>query len=635
MERPQIFGKYVLLERLALGGMAEIFKAKTFSHGGFEHLLVIKRILPHIGENADFVSMFVDEAKISVALQHPNIVRVFDFGKILENYFIAMECVDGKDARNILRKLNRRKEWINEKFAAYIAQEVCKGLHYAHTKTDMSGNPFGIVHRDISPSNVLVSYDGEVKVADFGIAKAERNAYQTRDGMLKGKFEYMSPEQAQGKEIDHRSDLFSVGIILFEMMTQRRLFKSDSEIATLKKIRDGEIPVPRTLKPDISPRLEAICLKALAVDPNERYQSAQAMADDLREFLFPETSDTLQRELRAYMQELFAEEIGEERMRLESGNAIALQLKDRLPSSWDGSNELTMTQAAAKTAVTMVVPWIVAIGLGMLLMFGFALVGVFYVVLYHGPTPTTATGPGGEPTQLAVDGPTGIDVFVTPSAKVSVDGQPKGEGTSVHLEGFAPGKYLVHLEADGFTPVDEPVTVEAGKIVKLATKLEPVAAAPQPDDRAPPAAPTGPPRVDFRSSPTGATVLVDGKEVGRTPMTWNDAGVGKTYAVEMRLDGYSAARGSLKDVKKGPQKYTLSLDPVAAPATLSVVLVGGGWANVYLDGNKLPKTAPLKAFSVSAGKHEVRVENPASGIDQTQTLTFNPGQDTTFRVKSP
>src|SRR5690349_9807815 len=180
--------------------MAEIFKAKTFSHGGFENLLVIKRILSHLGESDEFVEMFIDEAKVSVALQHTNIVRIYDFGKILENYFIAMECVDGKDVRAMLRKLSRKRRFLPIEFAAYLAHEVCKGLDYAHRKTDLHGRPYGIVHRDISPSNILVSYEGDVKIADFGIAKAERNTYNTKDGVLKGKFEYMSPEQASGEK---------------------------------------------------------------------------------------------------------------------------------------------------------------------------------------------------------------------------------------------------------------------------------------------------------------------------------------------------------------------------------------------------------------------------------------------------
>ena len=211
--RPEPFGKYYLVDKIATGGMAEIFKAKTYSHGGFENLMVIKRILSHLGENEDFVEMFIDEAKVSVALQHANITRIYDFGKIVNNYFIAMECVDGKDVRNLLRKLARRREYLPIEFAAYIAHQACRGLAYAHAKRDVDGKPYGIVHRDMSPANILVSYEGDVKIADFGIAKAELNSGTTDAGTLKGKFEYMSPEQARGEDIDGRSDLFSLGIV--------------------------------------------------------------------------------------------------------------------------------------------------------------------------------------------------------------------------------------------------------------------------------------------------------------------------------------------------------------------------------------------------------------------------------------
>ncbi|MEQ1500774.1 MAG: serine/threonine-protein kinase [Myxococcota bacterium] len=574
---PQSFGKYFLVDKIATGGMAEIFKAKTFSHGGFENLLVIKRILPHIGENQDFVGMFVDEARVSVALQHPNIVRVYDFGKILENYFIAMECVDGKDARNILKKLARRKDYLPEKYCAFIAHEVCKGLHYAHTKADLNGNPYGIVHRDISPSNVLVSYEGEVKVADFGIAKAEGNAYQTRDGMLKGKFEYMSPEQAQGKEIDFRSDLFSLGIILHEMLTGRRLFKTDSEIATLKKIRDGEIESPRKLKLELSERIEQICMKALAKDPADRYPSAQVMSDDLREFLFPETADTLRREFREYLHQLFAEEMAEERQRLESGNALAVQLRDRLSTmDWEHSpSEVTMSQVT-QTAVQFVVPWIAAIGLGMLLLFGVALVVLLVGIAKYGPT--MATNPQ-LPTQTVVAGPTGIDVIVFPEAKILLDGVEKGVASTLTLDGLAEGEHHVRLEAEGFVPVDETVKVEANKLVKVAKKLEPV-----PEPVAP-------------------------KPVVAAPTP-----------------------------SKGVKRAAPVPDPAPAaaePSRLSVMMVGGGWATVYVDGVKLGKSAPFKDVVVAGGAHEVRVENPQLGLALTERHTFGPGQTVTIRAKAP
>lgn len=631
---PEPFGKYFLVDKIATGGMAEIFKAKTFSHGGFENLLVIKRILPHIGENSDFIEMFIDEAKVSVALQQPNIVRIYDFGKILDNYFIAMECVDGKDIRNVLRKLARRKEFLPPKFCAYVAFEVCKGLHYAHTKTDLQGNPYGIVHRDISPSNILISYEGEVKIADFGIAKAESNAYQTRDGMLKGKFEYMSPEQAQGKEIDHRSDLFSLGIILYEMMTGRRLFKTDSEIATLKRIREGEIAPPSKVKPDLPAALEAICMKALERDPEVRYRSAQELGDELREFLFPATSDTLRAEFREYLHGVFAEEIAEERARLESGGAIAKQLREKLPmSEWDGQPDSTMSQVTS-TAVQYVVPWIAAIGLAMLGLFAAALVAVVYFV-------ATNTGESTDQTVQTVPvDRTGIDIMVVPPSKISVDGTLRGEGQSLELEDLEPGTYLVRFDAVGFVSAEETVKVEAGQRVKLVKQLAavagpaPAAVEPAPSSSPSPSAPAGPPKVEFRSSPSGAAVFVEGNQVCTTPCTWDDAQLGKSYAIEMRAQGRESARSTLRDVKKGTNRVSLNLPEVSEPAKLTVTLVGGGWANVYVDGKKLAKTAPLKDWTVTPGPHEIRVENAALGIDVTEKHTFSGGQTVTIRPKA-
>ncbi len=213
---PEAFGKYYLVDKIATGGMAEIFKAKSISTAGFEKIQVIKRILAHLSSNDEFVTMFIDEAKISVSLQHANIVQIYDFGKIRDNYFIAMEWVDGKDVKLVLRKLAGRRKILPEEFAVYIAHELCKGLDYAHRKTDMQGRDLGIVHRDMSPSNVLVSYDGEIKIADFGIAKAEMSQYDTKDGVLKGKFEYMSPEQARGESVTQQSDLFSASWSVYD-----------------------------------------------------------------------------------------------------------------------------------------------------------------------------------------------------------------------------------------------------------------------------------------------------------------------------------------------------------------------------------------------------------------------------------
>ena len=242
--RARPFSRYYLIDKLAVGGMAEVYKAKLFSNHGFEMLLVLKKILPHLSANEEFVQMFVDEAKITVELRHQNIVQVFDFGCYDENYFIAMECVDGKDLKTLLKELAKRGEFIPVELVVYIVHEICKGLDYAHKKTDASGKALGLVHRDVTPANILISYTGEVKIADFGIAKARTSVYNTKDGVLKGKYEYMSPEQAAGETVDFRSDIFEVGILLHEMLTGRRLFHTDSDTKTLELIKSGIYPEP-------------------------------------------------------------------------------------------------------------------------------------------------------------------------------------------------------------------------------------------------------------------------------------------------------------------------------------------------------------------------------------------------------
>jgi len=207
MRQPIKFGNYLLLERIAVGGMAEVFVAKAFGVEGFERLLAIKKILPTMGEDAEFIHMFVDEARIAVQLSHANIVQVLELGKYDENLYIAMEYISGRDLRQLVARFRKREQSVPVPQACLIVAEVCEALDYAHRKRDAQGRPLGIVHRDVSPQNVLVSFEGEVKLIDFGIAKAESRLQKTQSGILKGKFSYMSPEQVKGQPIDGRSDV--------------------------------------------------------------------------------------------------------------------------------------------------------------------------------------------------------------------------------------------------------------------------------------------------------------------------------------------------------------------------------------------------------------------------------------------
>ncbi len=215
MFKPEPFGNYLLIEKVSVGGMAEVFKALMIGTEGFQKLVAIKRLLPSVAEDEEFARMFIDEANIAGQLHHANIAQVYDLGRIEEHYFIAMEYVQGRDLRAVFDRLKRIKRGVPLNMAVYIVAKACEGLDYAHRKKDAQGRPLNIVHRDISPPNILLSYEGDVKIVDFGIAKATKKLTQTQAGILKGKFGYMSPEQVRGLPIDRRSDIFSIGIVLY------------------------------------------------------------------------------------------------------------------------------------------------------------------------------------------------------------------------------------------------------------------------------------------------------------------------------------------------------------------------------------------------------------------------------------
>ncbi len=317
MKKPTFFGKYLLLERINVGGMAEIFIAKSFGVEGFERILAIKKILPTMAEDDEFIRMFIDEARISAQLNHANIVHIHELGRNDDNYFIAMEYVAGRDVRTLIETYRRRRETMPTAQAVFIASKMCEGLDYAHRRKDARGQPLQIIHRDVSPQNILISYEGEVKIIDFGIAKAANRTQKTQAGILKGKFGYMSPEQVRGQPIDRRSDVFAVGVILYEMLTGEKLFVGESDFSTLEKVRSAEVPLPTQFNPSISPGLERVLLKALARDPEARYQWASELQEDLMRFLLAGESIYSSKLLSAFMKDTFAEQLRREAERME------------------------------------------------------------------------------------------------------------------------------------------------------------------------------------------------------------------------------------------------------------------------------------------------------------------------------
>lgn len=323
--KPFKIGKYVLLERLAMGGMAEVYRAKASGAGGFEKQLAIKRILPNYSQNDEFRRMFEYEARLSSMLTHANIVQIYDFVKNKDTYLLAMEYVDGKNLRQFINKVKKLGFQLPVEYGVYIINEVSKGLEYAHKKRDdVTGRPLNIIHRDMSPQNVMMSYDGAVKIVDFGIAKAKDRVDETRSGVIKGKFGYMSPEQANGEPVDHRTDIFSTGIILYELLTGRRLFSADNDMATLKLIQECVVPPPSKFNPKISVELEKIILKALTKDLNIRYQTAGAFNRQLQEFLAKYYASFGQKDIHESFSKVFKDEITQEKRRFEEAYRQAI-----------------------------------------------------------------------------------------------------------------------------------------------------------------------------------------------------------------------------------------------------------------------------------------------------------------------
>ncbi len=282
-EFPQTFGKYLLLDRVAIGGMAEIFRATPLS-GGQGKEICVKRILPHYSDDEEFIKMFIDEANIAAQLNHPGIVEIYDFAMEGECYYIAMELVVGRDLKQTLEAAAKAGQHMPPDAVAYVAREVASALGHAHSKT-VDGKPLNIIHRDVSPHNVIVAFNGDVKLTDFGIAKAASRLTHTSVGTVKGKCAYMSPEQARGRTLDGRSDLFSIGILMHEMLTGRRLFGGESDFDVLTKVLKEEIVPPSEYGIALDPELERITLKALERDRKKRYSSGEQMAQELDNYL--------------------------------------------------------------------------------------------------------------------------------------------------------------------------------------------------------------------------------------------------------------------------------------------------------------------------------------------------------------
>ncbi|MGO9832153.1 MAG: serine/threonine protein kinase [Myxococcaceae bacterium] len=326
-ETPVPFGRYQLLERLAVGGMAELYRARKVAAAGVTKAVVVKKILPAFAGQRDFVRMFINEARIAVSLSHGNIAQVFDFGEVDGEYYLAMEYVRGQPLSKVIRRAHALGlPWVPEEYALFVALEMSKGLQYAHTRTDELHRPLHIIHRDVSPQNVILGYEGEVKLVDFGIARARgATDSELQQGAVKGKYPYFSPEQARGEEVDLRTDIYATGVVLYQMCCGR-LPHEGKMVQTMQSILRGQFPAPRSLNPGLSTELEHIILTAMAAPAEGRYPSAEALGHALTEHLHHAAARVSSRSLGELMAFLFEPELLADGVKLRQSRRVLEQV---------------------------------------------------------------------------------------------------------------------------------------------------------------------------------------------------------------------------------------------------------------------------------------------------------------------
>ncbi len=656
---PQKFGDYYLMDKIAVGGMAEIWRAKTVGLEGFERVVAIKFILSNYTQNPEFNSMFIDEARIASTLNHSNIVRITNFGVIEGRYYHEMEFIDGKNVRQIFQKSKEEDKIFPLDSACYLMSEVCKGLHYVHTKHDpFTNEPLNIIHRDVSPQNIIVSYEGEVKILDWGIAKAKGKVDETRAGILKGKFGYMSPEQAEGEELDARTDIFSTGVVFYELITGERLFVADNEINTLKKIKECNVPAPSKVNPLIDAELEAIVMKALARYRIERYQNCYDMHEDLIRYLHKRFPANTSMKLSRSIKELFTKEIIEERKRMsEMEHSVpsyssfgyssgSYEEKTRLSSGQPQENQNTsmdrgvsdrdktqLTDGSSSRRVkkentstdarTVVDPSysdskayeapkqeyfdkkaepekprplsIYGSGRKRLIIRGAILVGALILVLM-------VLFSGGETKDKTKDTAKNTERTVPDFIEFP---ETKTENTTEPTSTPQTQTPVQPQEEPAPTsePVKEPTPVQEPTPSIINTKAS----------------------LMVTSTPE-SSLYIDGEYKGKTPLDLRELDINRKYQIELKLDGYNTISKFFTLRKAGSNRLDFGLSPQVSSDKSHLSLEIQPPVKIYIDGVLVSNFRSLYMYEIQPGDHTVRLLNDKAGIDTTIQVNVPKGE---------
>ncbi len=587
----EIFGKYELIGKLAVGGMAEIFLARQTGPKGFKKNLAIKRVLPHLTENQDFITMFLDEARLVARFNHPNLTSIFELGRVKNQYFMAMEYIHGLSLSQLLKVCHQKKERLPFAFSAKIVSLACDGLAYAHDFKKPDGTALNLIHRDVSPQNIMLSYEGAVKVMDFGIAKASGNLYQTRTATLKGKASYMSPEQIFKKgPVDLRSDIFSLGVVLYEFIAGRRPFVGDTELETMAAIVHTKPPSLRELDPRIPAELIAIIEKALTKDRKKRFQSARDMSVALDRFLQANKAPVDSHVLGAYLKRMVPPEESK-RARMLAGE------KDFTPTE-----AVIRTQPLTKTHLHVV-------GAGF---FGLLLgVGILAAFLFFGNSDWARgdTGPDAETSVKTVASP--VVPKPEPEKKPTVTKAPTAD-----------------QQPSPTQPVPKPEPLPPEPVAASKKKVRPKKVRTRPGKKIASAHSS---RVRTGSliifSEPWTEIFVDGASFGSSPMD----GPIDLSAGEHKLKLVNASLGIKHQqrvrIQKG-KKFTLRKK--FGKGLLRVYVKPFG--TVYVNGEKKGQTPLEEDITLYEGTHRLRARCQKTGKEESRIIKMKTGETKTIKM---